>query len=53
MVRKGEVFIYKAEVSSRVGRGIVDFCKLFTETNEQKFVQDIEVAFSTTLTVDG
>ena len=31
---------YEAEVSSRVGigeRGVVDFGKLFTETNEQKF----------------
>ena len=41
MVRKSEVFIkYEAEVSSRVGggqRGVVDFGKLFTETNEQKF----------------
>ena len=30
---------YEAEVSSRVGggeRGVVDFGKLFTETNEQK-----------------
>ena len=30
----------EAEVSSRVGggeRGVVDFGKLFTETNEQKF----------------
>ena len=39
--RKSEVFIkYEAEVSSRVGggdRGVVDFGKLFTETNEQKF----------------
>jgi len=38
---KSEVFIkYEAEVSSRVGggeRGVVDFGKLFTETNEQKF----------------
>jgi len=37
------VFIkYEAEVSSRVGggeRGVVDFGKLFTETNEQKFSQ--------------
>jgi len=35
------VFIkYEAEVSSRVGggeRGVVDFGKLFTETNQQKF----------------
>jgi len=35
------VFIkYEAEVSRRVGggeRGVVDFGKLFTETNEQKF----------------
>jgi len=35
------VFIkYEAEVSSRVGSGesgVVDFCKLFTETNEQEF----------------
>jgi len=35
------VFIkYESEVSSRVGggeRGVVDFGKLFTETNEQKF----------------
>jgi len=35
------VFIkYEAEVSSRVGggeRGVVDFGKWFTETNEQKF----------------
>ena len=32
---------YEAEVSSRVGggeRGVVDFGKLFTETNEQKNV---------------
>ena len=31
---------YEAEVSSRVGggeRGVVDFGKFFTETNEQKF----------------
>ena len=31
---------YEAEVSSRVGGGerrVVDFGKLFTETNEQKF----------------
>ena len=31
---------YEAEVSSRVGggeRGVVDFGKLFTETNEEKF----------------
>ena len=39
--RKSEVFIkYEAKVSSRVGggeRGVVDFGKLFTETNEQKF----------------
>ena len=31
---------YEAAVSSRVGggeRGVVDFGKLFTETNEQKF----------------
>ena len=31
---------YEAEVSSRVGgseRGVGDFGKLFTETNEQKF----------------
>ena len=31
---------YEAEVSSRVGggeRGVVDFGKLFTETNEQNF----------------
>ena len=39
--RKSEVFIkYEAEVSSRVGggeRGVVDFDKLFAETNEQKF----------------
>ena len=38
---KSEVFIkYEAEVSSRVGggeRGVVDFGKLFTEANEQKF----------------
>jgi len=35
------VFIkYEAEVSTRVGggeRGVVDFGKLFAETNEQKF----------------
>jgi len=35
------VFIkYEDKVSSRVSggeRGVVDFCKLFTETNEQKF----------------
>jgi len=41
MVRKSEVFIkYEAKVSSRVGggeSGVVDFGKLFTETNEQKF----------------
>ena len=33
------MFINEAEVSSRVGggeRGVVDFGKLFTETNEQK-----------------
>jgi len=39
--RKSEVFIkYEAEVSSRVGGGqggVVDFGKLFTETNEMKF----------------
>ena len=32
---------YEAEDSSRVGggeRGVVDFGKLFTETNEQKFI---------------
>jgi len=38
---KSEVFIkYEPEVSSRVGggeRGVVDFGKLFAETNEQKF----------------
>jgi len=38
---KSEVFIkYEAEVSSRVSGGhggVVDFGKLFTETNEQKF----------------
>ena len=31
---------YEVEVSSRVGggeRGVVDFGKLFTETNDQKF----------------
>ena len=41
LVGKSEVFIkYQAEVSSRVGGGewgVVDFGKLFTETNEQKF----------------
>ena len=41
LVRKSEVFIkYEAKVSSRVSngeRGVVDFGKLFTETNEQKF----------------
>ena len=34
---------YEAEVPSRVGggeRGVVDFGKLFTETNEQKFTSD-------------
>ena len=40
LVRKGEMFIeYEAEVSSRVSggeRGVVDFGKLFTETNEKK-----------------
>ena len=40
-VQKIEVFIkYEAKVSSRVSggeRGVVDFGKLFTETNEQKF----------------
>jgi len=40
-VRKSEVFVkYEAKVSSRVSggkRGVVDFGKLFTETNEQKF----------------
>ena len=40
--RKSEVFIkYEDEVSSRLGggeRGIVDFGKLFTETNEKKFI---------------
>jgi len=33
-------YYYEAEVSSRVGGGereVVDFSKLFTETNEQKF----------------
>ena len=37
---KSEVFIkYEAEISSRVSGGerVVDFGKLFTETNEQKF----------------
>ena len=36
---------YEAEVSSRVGggeRGVVDFGKLFTETNEQKFSLELE-----------
>ena len=36
---------YEAEVSCRVGggeRGVVDFGKLFTETNEQKF-SDVNV----------
>ena len=37
----GKNFIkYEAKVSSRVSggeRGVVDFDKLFTETNEQKF----------------
>ena len=41
LVRKSEVFIkYEAKVSSGVSggeRGVVDFGKLFTETNEQKF----------------
>ena len=41
MVGKSEVFIkYETEVSSRVSggeRGVVDFGKLFTETNEEKF----------------
>jgi len=36
------VFIkYEAEVSSRVGggeRGVVDFSKLFTETNEHTYI---------------
>jgi len=40
-MRSGEVFIkYEARVSSRVSggeRGVVDFGKLFAETNEQKF----------------
>jgi len=40
-VQKIEVFIkYEAKVSSRVSGGereVVDFGKLFTETNEQKF----------------
>ena len=40
-VSKGEVFIeYEADVSRRVNGvqwGVVDFGKLFTETNEQKF----------------
>ena len=39
--RKSKVFIkHEAKVSSRVSggeRGVVDFSKLFTETNEQKF----------------
>jgi len=38
--KKSGVHKYEAEVSSRVGggeRGVVDFGKLFTETNEQKF----------------
>ena len=37
---------YEAEVSSRVGggeRGVVDFGKLFTETNEQKFSLEFRV----------
>jgi len=38
---KSDVFIkYEADVSSRVSGGqggVVDFGKLFTETNEQKF----------------
>ena len=36
---------YEAEVSSRVGsgeRGVVDFGKLFTENNEQKFSLELE-----------
>jgi len=41
MVGKSELFIkYEAKVSSRVSGGereVVDFGKLFTETNEQKF----------------
>jgi len=41
VVRKSEVFIkYEAEVSSRVSGsecGVVDFGKLFTKTNKQKF----------------
>ena len=41
LVRKSEVFIkYETEVSSRVSGGewgVIDFGKLFTETNEQKF----------------
>jgi len=41
LVRKSEVFIkYEAKVSSRVSggeRGVVDFGKLFTGTNKQKF----------------
>ena len=41
LARKGEVFIEnEAEVSSRVSGvkwGVVDFGKLFTETNRQKF----------------
>jgi len=51
------VFIkYEAEVSSRVGggeRGVVDFGKLFTETNEQKFmkVASLKLTLSLTLTI--
>ena len=40
-MRSGQICVkYEAEVSSRVSggdRGVVDFGKLFTETNEQKF----------------
>ena len=41
---------YEAEVSSRVGggeRGVVDFGKLFTETNEQWFAVSVAKPNST------
>ena len=44
---------YEAEVSSRVGggeRGVVDFGKLFTETNEQKFTLDFSVLYWASIT---
>ena len=39
---------YEAELSSRVSggeRGVVDFGKLFTETNEQKFSLGVNASY--------